>query len=322
MLGDETVVRDLTAADVDRYVSTRIDEGAHTNTVAKELAALRGILKLAHRHGLCDHPSSVMPLDFSAKYEPRKAHVAGLSDLRKLVAALPARRRAHVLFCVAFGASWGESERAEPGDIDVDRGFVHVRGTKNRHRDRLVPILYPDLATRVLREAPGKRVLFAPWSNVRRDLHVACKRAKLPMLSPNDLRRTFGTWLRAQGVEPQLIGAAMGHADSRMVERVYGRLTPEALRDLLIARAPTGVRVAGGPTGILGLSGRAVPAGSRAQGQNRTVDTRIFKPRGLVAIAGGLGSKRPEGAPKRLRVYGLPDTFGELIAEALAVGAP
>jgi len=43
-----------------------------------------------------------------------------------------------------------------------------------------------------------------------------------PPCSPNDLRRTYATWLRAQGVEPQLIGAAMGHRDSRMVERVTG----------------------------------------------------------------------------------------------------
>lgn len=30
--------------------------------------------------------------------------------------------------------------------------------------------------------------------------------------------------MRADGVPPHLIGAMMGHADSRMVERVYGRL--------------------------------------------------------------------------------------------------
>ena len=35
---------------------------------------------------------------------------------------------------------------------------------------------------------------------------------------------------------PQLIGAAMGHSDSRMVERVYGRLPSDALAKLLSER--------------------------------------------------------------------------------------
>lgn len=53
---------------------------------------------------------------------------------------------------------------------------------------------------------------------------------KIRRCSPNDLRRTCATWLRAAGVSPELIAPAMGHADTRMVERVYGRLPVEDLR--------------------------------------------------------------------------------------------
>ncbi len=77
--------------------------------------------------------------------------------------------------------------------------------------------------------------LFGPWINVRRDLRAAWARAGVLPVSPNDLRRTFGTWLRQQGVDPSLIAPAMGHADSRMVERVYGRLPPEDLRSQIAA---------------------------------------------------------------------------------------
>jgi len=79
--------------------------------------------------------------------------------------------------------------------------------------------------------------LFKPWANVRRDLRAACALAGIPTVSPNDLRRTFETWLRKQGVVPSLIAPAMGHADSRMVERVYGRLGAEDLRAQLAAGA-------------------------------------------------------------------------------------
>ena len=91
--------------------------------------------------------------------------------------------------------------------------------------------------------------MFVCWENVRRDLDAACIRIEkklnpgfdhgpdklskrlravppkpFPSVSPNDLRRTCATWLRAQGVPPHLIAPVMGHRDSRMVERVYGRL--------------------------------------------------------------------------------------------------
>jgi integrase len=86
-----------------------------------------------------------------------------------------------------------------------------------------------------LANAPGTEggFLFPAWSNVRRDLHLACAKVGIPGCSPNDLRRTYGTMLREKGAEPQHIGAAMGDADSRMVERLYGKLAPGALARLL-----------------------------------------------------------------------------------------
>jgi hypothetical protein len=47
---------------------------------------------------------------------------------------------------------------------------------------------------------------------------------KIKPCSPNDLRRTCATWLRQDGAPPDLIAPVMGHVDTRMVERVYGRL--------------------------------------------------------------------------------------------------
>ena len=40
----------------------------------------------------------------------------------------------------------------------------------------------------------------------------------------------------ARGVEPSLIGRYLGHSDSRMAERVYGRVTPDQLGHLLESR--------------------------------------------------------------------------------------
>jgi len=55
-------------------------------------------------------------------------------------------------------------------------------------------------------------------------LERACARAGIPRCTPNDLRRTYSTWLRADGVPNELSAPTMGHKDTRMLDRVYARL--------------------------------------------------------------------------------------------------
>ena len=97
---------------------------------------------------------------------------------------------------------------------------------------------------------------------------AACARAGIERCSPNDLRRTCATWLRAAGVAPDLIAPVMGHADTRMVERVYGRLSPQALATRLAAAlgpnfcdtfVPDTLKT-GGSTALPGLEPRTQPA--------------------------------------------------------------
>ena len=69
------------------------------------------------------------------------------------------------------------------------------------------------------REAEGKR--------------IAAEGSAFPLVSPNDLRRTFATWCALAGMRPASIALLLGHRDSRMVERVYSVLRTRDLgRDL------------------------------------------------------------------------------------------
>lgn len=152
-----------------------------------------------------------------------------------LVLALPEARAAHVVWIVATGARLSESIAAQREDHSETQ--VRIRGTKTKGAARTIPILpttRPLLAWALARA--DFTTLFQPWSNIRRDLAQACAKLEIPPVSPNDLRRTHATWLRHAGVEPHLIGAALGHRDGRMAERVYGRLGTEELGALLTAR--------------------------------------------------------------------------------------
>jgi len=240
LLGENTVLAQVNARTVDAYIDKRLGEGAKRNTIGKELTVLRGALKVAKRRGEFPRDiAAVMPEGFSTDYKPKERYLPKHEALA-LLGELAPDRAARVAFIIATGARWGESERAERGDIDLGQQVVRLRGTKTKASARFVPIVGDDarkLLEHAMRYADGSGgLLFRPWGNVRRDLAEACERAHIDPATPNDLRRTTATWLRMAEVEPHLIGAMLGHTDSRMVERVYGRMPVDALGKALRMR--------------------------------------------------------------------------------------
>ena len=71
--------------------------------------------------------------------------------------------------------------------------------------------------------------------------------------------------LRLAGVEPANIAPIMGHADSRMVERVYGKVTPMDLASKLSARLNGAALIAPDPSpfAVLYLYGSEGETGTR-----------------------------------------------------------
>ena len=232
ILGDDGntpfMITRLHARHVDLFISQRRSEGAAEGTIQKELTTLRAALKIAIRRGLWNGQiEAVMPSGFAPAYRPRTRYLTQ-SELQLLLAQLTPDHAARVAFIVATSACLGETDRARLEHISDDLTDVFIDGTKRAARRRDVPIVSPQqksLLAYAIKHAQGTDFLFEPWANIRRDLQRACERAEIPKCSPNDLRRTCATWLHAQGATPDLIAPLMGHADSRMVERVYGRLS-------------------------------------------------------------------------------------------------
>ena len=111
--------------------------------------------------------------------------------------------------------------------------MVLLRGTKTASRFRRVPI-QSDWGKRLIAyvgdHAQGKDdLLFRKWTSVRMGLIAACELAGIAPCTPNDLRRTFAKWMRAEGMPIELIAPALGHVDTTMVQEVYGKLTPDEL---------------------------------------------------------------------------------------------
>lgn len=226
VFGEERPLDDIDARAVDDYIAERLDDGVLRATVAKELGALRGVLRAARRRGeYHGDPSVVLPEGWTTGYVPRKRKLTP-AEANRLLLALPVKRRPHVAFILAFAASWGESVRAERADMDLAKALVAIRGTKTATRRRVVPVMrhVRDLAKRAHAGARADGRAYERWSNVRRDIEVACTKAGLERVSPNDLRRTAATWLIERGAPSHLVAYFLGHSTSRMVEQVYGRV--------------------------------------------------------------------------------------------------
>jgi integrase len=229
VLGLEARLVDVTAGAVDRYTAARLAEGASRHTIAKELVTLRGALRGAKRKGEYRADLDEIMPQWSPAYQPRKQWLTP-SQVAALLDQLSKRRAAVVAFVVATGARKGEAFRAEWQDVIGTR--VHLRGTKTAAANRIVPVVHRECLRFLQIAIAGARAqgpLFDRWRAAHRDLERACRRAGIPRVSWNDLRRTFGSWLKQAGVPLDDIADLLGHTSTTMVRRVYGQDTPQAL---------------------------------------------------------------------------------------------
>jgi hypothetical protein len=151
------------------------------------------------------------------------------TEYAKLEAAIAPKRRQRLRFHVLTGANLGESEKVSREHVDFDRRVLTIPGTKTKYRFREIPFSALPELDRLIHDIvdslpEDQETLFDPWSNMRRDLSLACKLVGIANINTNDLRRTFCSWLAQRGV-PMIVAAhLMGHGSTKMVEMVYARI--------------------------------------------------------------------------------------------------
>ncbi len=217
-------VNALTLDQSQDYINERLAEKAHRETVRKELVTLRRALTLANERGfLRADPRGLIPR-FRVRYVPRSRYLTE-KELPKLLLALPANRRHWVALAVYTGSRASEVESLRWEHVDMKNARLLLSGTKTAKSRRWVPIAAPLLRLlEAVDEEDRTGPVVEPWGNARRDLAVACQAAGIDRVSPNDLRRTFASWLKQRGVDSMVVARLLGHTTSRMVELVYGHL--------------------------------------------------------------------------------------------------
>ncbi|OMH39840.1 tyrosine-type recombinase/integrase [Desulfurobacterium indicum] len=134
-------------------------------------------------------------------------------------------------FLVYTGIRIGEAIKINWKDVDLERGVITVRKSKN-FQSRVIPI-HPNLKQELLNRYPavGKVI---PYSRdyIEHKLKEYFKKAGLPELRVHDLRHTFASLMVMAGVDLKTVQELLGHTSYKTTE-IYAHLAPAHLQEAI-----------------------------------------------------------------------------------------
>jgi len=177
-----------------------------------------------------------------------------IGEQRVLLDHLPAHWEPYFRFAFCMGLRSGEQIGLKPDDIDWKKETLHVRRamtvdengksiegrTKNRYSRRsikLIPMMLEALqAQKEIYDGCGGEYFFCTTSgaqvhlsNLRRRVWIpALKEAGLRYREMKQTRHTFATLALSCGENPLWIAQVMGHRNTEMIIKVYGKYVEDA----------------------------------------------------------------------------------------------
>ncbi len=201
-------------------------------TVNRHLSALSRVFSLGRREWGWAETNPVSAV--SRRQEPRgRERFLSEAEAETLLVACAANRelRAYVLLALTTAARLGELEKLRWKDVDLERGVVQFRDTKNRE-SRSVPL--SARAAEVLAELG--RVRRFDGQVLDRFPRLAWERARaaagLDGFRFHDLRHTAASWLAMSGATTAELASILGHRTLLMVKR-YAHFSQEHHRPVL-----------------------------------------------------------------------------------------
>ena len=228
--------------------------GASANRI---LAVLKAMLTHAWREGRVPSDAAWRAVKPLSKVDQPRTRFLNLEEQQRLVNASEPDFRRLVQGGLFTGARVQELASIRAEDFNPTSGTVWIepgKTGKGRHVilteeaqaffHALTAGLKPsDLAFtheafdgRTWKEARVQR----GWKKTEHDrpMKVACKAAGLEPLGFHTLRHTYASSLLNRGVTLTTLADQLGHADTRMVQRVYGHLCPSAKKNEILTLAP------------------------------------------------------------------------------------
>jgi integrase len=234
------------------------------STANRVLTILKAALNHAHQEGKCASDDAWRTVRAFREADAARLRYLSDDEARRLTNACASDFRSLVAAALLTGCRYGELAAMTVDDFNPDAGTLQVRQAKSgKPRHVVLTQEGRDFVAHRAAGKPGSARLFLrgngrPWgkSEQQRPLTAACAAARIdPPANFHGLRHTYASRLAMRGVPLAVIAAQLGHADTRMVEKHYGHLSPSYIADT--------VRAAFGSLGILEPSNVASIAAAR-----------------------------------------------------------
>jgi site-specific recombinase XerD len=247
---------DVRHRDVRRYAAALSDADAAPATVARKLAAIRGLYGfLVRTERAAQNPAELVS---SPKRSEKLPKVLTTEQMRALLERIPARTplelrdRAMLELTYSCGLRCEEIVNLDLGAIDFESEQLRVLGKGSK--ERILPVgepaqnalrRYLERSRRALAVDPREQALFLSKSgrrlsnsDVTRRLGLWSREAALAAgISPHSLRHSFATHLLEGGADLRTIQELLGHA-SISTTQVYTRVDAARLRDTYASSHP------------------------------------------------------------------------------------
>jgi site-specific recombinase XerD len=247
---------DVRHRDVRRYAASLSAEGMAPATVARKLAAIRGLFDyLVRTERAGQNPAELVS---SPKGEEKLPRVLSTEQVRALLERIPARTplelrdRAMLELAYSCGLRCEEIVNLDLGALDFETEQLRVLGKGSK--ERMLPVgepaqeavrRYIERGRHALASDPREQALFLSKSgrrlsnsDVTRRLGLWVREAALAAgVSPHSLRHSFATHLLEGGADLRTIQELLGHA-SISTTQVYTRVDAARLRDAYAATHP------------------------------------------------------------------------------------
>ena len=247
---------DVRYRDVRRYAAGLSGAGAKAATVARKLAAIRGLYGfLVRTERAAANPAELVS---SPKRSQKLPRVLTTEQMRSLLERIPAhtplelRDRSMLELAYSCGLRCEEIVNLDEGALDFETEQLRVLGKGSK--ERLLPVgepaqralrRYLEKGRRALVSDPREPALFLSKSgrrlsnsDVTRRLGLWTREAALAAgVSPHSLRHSFATHLLEGGADLRTIQELLGHA-SISTTQVYTRVDAARLRDTYAASHP------------------------------------------------------------------------------------
>lgn len=218
-----------------QYAETRRKLGRKDGTIWTELGHLRTALKWAEKTRVIDRASEIAR---PPKPDPKTRYLTKKEASKLLAAATMPHVRLFIILAIATAARKAALLELTWEQVDLVKGQIRLHkdevGARRKGR-ATVPI--NNVLRAALQEAKkGARTRYViewagePVRSVRKGIENAATKAKLAGVTPHVFRHTAAVWMAEDGRSMSEIAQFLGHADSRITERVYARYSPKHLR--------------------------------------------------------------------------------------------